>query len=364
MANHEISRRRFVQAGAAVAAALAVGAGPRLARPEDLAAIQKTPSYNPEMEYRRLGKTNLWVSAVCMGGHWKRINTMIKEKMGSGWEPVTNDDTPTFDKNRYDVVSRCLEVGINLVDACSGREIMTYSKALKGRRDKMIMTFSWFEKESRYPEWRTAAKLLQGMEEGMKDAGLDHIDIWRISAMMDGKHTHGEVEEMIKALDTAKKQGKVRFTGLSSHNREWLKAMIETYPNQIEVVLCPYTADSQVLREDSLFDAVTRYDVGYLGIKPFANASLFKGDSSPNSPHAEEDSRRARLAIRNILANPAVTAPMPGLISAAQVDNMAAAIKERRHLDSGEKAELRQAATEMWARLSDDYQWLKEWKQV
>ena len=38
------------------------------------AAIRKTPSYNPDMEYRRLGKTNLLVSAVYLGGHWKRVN--------------------------------------------------------------------------------------------------------------------------------------------------------------------------------------------------------------------------------------------------------------------------------------------------
>lgn len=335
-----------------------------MARPEDLAAIKKTPSYSPEMEYRRLGKTNLWISAVCMGGHWKRINTVIKEKMGNGWEPLTGKDTAEFDKNRHDVISRCIEVGINLVDACSGSEIMTYAKALKGRRDKMVMTFSWYEKESRFPEWRTAATLLRGMEEGMKEAGLEHIDIWRISAMMDGKHTQGEVEEMIKALETAKKQGKVRFTGISSHNREWLKMMIEAYPEQIEVVLSPYTADSKVLPEDSLFESVKQYDVGFLGIKPFASNSLFKGDSSPASPFAEEDSKRARLAIRNILANPAITAPMPGLISAVQVENMVAAIKERRQLDSEEKAVLREAAGEMWAKLPEDYQWLKEWREV
>jgi aryl-alcohol dehydrogenase-like predicted oxidoreductase len=101
--------------------------------------------------------------------------------------------------------------------------------------------------------------------------------------------------------------------------------MIEEFPDQMEIVVTPYTAKSKVAPTDSLFDAVKQHQVGVFGIKPFANNSLFKGNSAPHSPEAEEDSRRARLAIRYILANPAITAPIPGLISAAQVDNVAMA---------------------------------------
>ncbi len=57
------------------AAALAAGvqtparkARPAAPKPD----TSKILNYNPAMEYRRLGKTNLMVSAVCMGGHWKR----------------------------------------------------------------------------------------------------------------------------------------------------------------------------------------------------------------------------------------------------------------------------------------------------
>ncbi len=241
---------------------------------------------------------------------------------------------------------------------------MAYSKALKGRRDKMYMTWSWYEWETRFPEWRTSAKLMEGLEKGMKNAGLDVVNIWRISAMMDGKHTEGEVQEQIKALDIAKKQGKVRFTGFSSHNREWLKMLIETYPQQVEVVVTPYTADTRKLPTDSIFESVIKNNVGLIGIKPFASNSLFKGDSSLESQHAEEDDRRARLTIRHILANPAITAPIPGLINAHQVENVVAAIKERRQLDKDEKAELKAATAEMWAKLPADYQWLKDWKQA
>ena len=75
----ELTRRRFMQTTAAVSAGLAmntVGAVD-MASAADPAAIRKTRSYNPQMEYRRLGKTGLWVSAVCLGGHWKRVDKVI-----------------------------------------------------------------------------------------------------------------------------------------------------------------------------------------------------------------------------------------------------------------------------------------------
>ena len=109
---------------------------------------------------------------------------------------------------------------------------------------------------------------------------------------------------------------------------------------------------------------MARVQFKFNGIKPFASNSLFRGTSAPDDPNAEGDNRRARLAIRYILCNPAITAPIPGLISPAQVDNMAKAITERRDLDMGERAELEQAVEEMWARLPADYQWLKKWKYV
>jgi aryl-alcohol dehydrogenase-like predicted oxidoreductase len=104
--------------------------------------------------------------------------------------------------------------------------------------------------------------------------------------------------------------------------------------------------------------------VGVFGIKPFASNSLFKGSSARNHPMAEEDSRIARLAIRNILSNPAITAPIPGLINLEQVDNLAKAVQERRQLDRNERADLERAGAQMWARLPQDYQWLKDFEYV
>ena len=368
MSDQKWTRREFLRTSAASAAGLA--AAMAAARTAALAAEvdkAKILNYNEAMEYRPLGKTGLKVSAVCLGGHWKRMDTVVPGvfKQGGGWMEVEPAKLADFDKNRADVLSRCIDAGINYVDACAGHEVLAYGRALKGRRDKMYVGYSWYEKEMRFEPCRTADALLRSLDEGLKAAGLDHVDLWRITLLeQSGGHTKGEIEEAMKALESARKQGKARFTGVSSHDRPHIKSIIETYPDLIDVVVTPYTADSKELPADSLFEAVRKHNVGVFGIKPFASNSLFKGDSSLGSPTAAEDDKRARLALRYILGNPAITAPIPGLINAHQVDNAVAAVAERRKLDLAERQELKAAMDEAWARLPGDYQWLKQWEYV
>ncbi|MFH1882816.1 MAG: aldo/keto reductase [Planctomycetota bacterium] len=363
---NDLTRREFVRDGAATAAGLAVGlgaAGSNSAYAEGV--ISKTRNYNPEMEYRRLGKTNIWVSAVCLGGHWKRVDIMVPGIFkGKGW--LTADlDSGGFRNNRRDVVTRCIESGINYIDACTWEEVMAYSEALRGRRDAMFLGFSWYQEELRNAKFRTVDALLGTLDKGMREAKLDYVDLWRITMHeQSGRHTEAEVDQMMGALEKARKQGKVRFTGLSSHDRPHIKWMIETYPTVLQVVVTPYTAKSKVLPKESVFDAIKKHDVGFFGIKPFAGTSLFKGDSSPDSPTAEKDDQLARMAIRYILCNPAIAAPIPGMINPHQVDNVVKAVKERRELDVAEAEELEKAMDEAWARLPADYQWLKDWEYV
>ena len=351
MQDKEVSRREFMRDGAIVTAGVVAG----LAAVNKSAASQEKPAaskskilnYNENMEYRRLGKTGLMVSAVCMGGHWKRVNVMKQD----------------FDQNRWDVVSRCIEVGINYLDACWGGEVMAYSKALKGRRDKMYLALSNGSKESRNKNYRTAKKLLASLDELLQASKQEYTDLWRITCLEPGgQHSFNTSCEIVAALEKAKKQGKARCAGFSTHDRRWIQMMVKMFP-QIDVVVFPYTAMSKKAPTGSIFDDLRKYDVGAFGIKPFASNSLFKGDSSPDSPYAKEDDRRARLAIRYILCNPSIM-PIPGLISIHQVDNLAKAVVERRELDLKEKAELQEAAEKMWARLPSNYQWLKNWEYV
>jgi aryl-alcohol dehydrogenase-like predicted oxidoreductase len=368
----KLNRRELLTASAGAVMAMAFRSAeakdpPKGAPPSRRAVL----NFNSNMEYRRLGKTGLWVSAVCLGGHWKRVNKVLRgpfEGCGYCGNDYANVGNPEFLRNRHEVVSRCIEVGINYVDACTSQELLVYSRVLKGRRDKMYIGASWHDREPKKKEWRTAKKLLEGLDLGLKEAGLDYVDLWRITMPSEGLPDLAELasleENTMEALDRAKRLGKARFTGLSTHNRVWLKSMIEEYPKQLETVCMPYTANSAELPAGSVFAAIKKHDVGVFGIKPFADNSLFKGDSSPNSPHRDDDDQRARLALRYILGNPAITAPIPGLISISQVDNAARAVKEHRHLDARQKAQLESASTEMWANLRPSHQWLRNWQCV
>lgn len=357
MPGPHMSRREFLRttAGSALAA---VAAGTASAQPPvpDPTTIR---SYNENMEYRRLGKTELWVSAVCLGGHWKRLSVAA----GTSWDMPTEQALEAFLANRSEVVSACIDQGINYVDACSGGEILAYGRVLKHRRDAMYFGFSWYERELRYPEWCTKDKLLQGFNDGLRDAGLEYVDIWRVSCLMNEPQPDEHMEALVEAFYVLRDQGKVRHLGISSHHHGFLKHAIETWPD-IAVILFPYTASSRELPEGSLFEAIRRQDVGVFGIKPFASNSIFRGDSQLGNPAALEDDELARLTLRYILANDAITAPIPGLINTHQVENAVRAVRERRELDLAEQARLARAAAEMQASLPPEYAWLRNWEWV
>ena len=346
MKHTQMNRREFVRDTALAAASVAVGMTAVSARGAEAAAdkpvdTSKILNYNPNMEYRRQGKTGLMVSAVCLGGH-SRNN----------------------DQERAEVISRSIDVGINYIDACWDNEVKRDAKALKGRRDKMYLGLSHGAKEVRNETYRTSKKLMEALDELLRDSEQDYTDLWRITCMEPGgRHTFDTAAEIVDALEKAKKQGKARHVGFSTHDRRWIKFMIEYFP-QIDVVCFPFTTMTKAAPKDSVFEALKKQDVGAFGIKPFGDNALFAGDSTLSHAEAVEDDRRARLAIRYILGNPAITAPIPGMANTHQVDNVAKAVMERRKLDGKEKAELEAAGKRMWANLDPSHQWLKQWEWV
>jgi len=332
------TRREFVRDTAMAAAGLAAGLAGLTGQSAQAAADQmsdtsKILNYNPNMEYRRQGKTGLVVSAVCLGGH-SRSN----------------------DQERTEIVTRCIDAGINYIDACTLGEVVRDAKALKGRRDKMYLALSHCGSEARNEDYRTAPKLLESLDEVLKKSEQEYTDLWRITCFEPGgRHTFDTCCEIVQALEAAKKQGKARFIGFSSHDRRWIKFMIEYFP-QVDVVCFPFTTMSKTAPTDSLFPALKKCDVGAFGIKPFGAGSLFE-------KNPEEDLKRARLAIRYILATNTVI-PIPGLNSVAEVDNAVKAVTERRQLDVKEKAEIQKVSDRMWANLPRRYEWLRDWEYV
>ena len=349
MENERTTRRGFVRETTLTAAGLAMGLdavtsptraadAPQggVAKPGPTSTLvdsSKILNYNPNMEYRRQGKTGLMVSAVCLGGHSR-----------------------SDESERTKIVSRCIDLGINYIDACSDYEVKRDAKALAGRRDRMYLALSHCAQEVRNENFRTAKKLLGSLDELLRESKQDHTDLWRITCFEPGgRHTFDTACELVNALETAKKQGKARFIGFSSHDRRWIKFMIEYFP-QIEVVCFPFTTMTKAAPKDSLFAAIKKCDVGAFGIKPFAAGSLFSGEK-------DEDFQRARLAIRYILHSKTVL-PIPGIHSIAEADNLSRAVMERREFDVHEKTAFHAMSHNLWDRLPDHYQWLRNWEYV
>ena len=101
-----LTRREFVRDATIATTAVAAGIQAAQAKPKDKSKIL---NYNENMEYRRLGRSGWMISAVCMGGHWKRVDKMVPGIFGGkSWLNATLDN-PDFKKNRYDVVTRLIE---------------------------------------------------------------------------------------------------------------------------------------------------------------------------------------------------------------------------------------------------------------
>jgi len=205
-------------------------------------------------------------------------------------------------------------------------------------------------------------KLKEGLDEGLKQAGLNYVDVWRLTLREQAtRNSRKEIETVMAALEWAKKTGKARFTGVSTHHRPWIAEAAAKYP-QLEVIITPYSAGSKQKPEGSMFEAVKKHDAGLIGIKPFASGALFASGGKPDSATKEEDDERARMALRYVLCCDVLAASIPGLITVDQVKNAAAAVKERRQFDMAEAKRHEEIATQMWRNLPAHYGWLRDWE--
>ena len=352
MTQERVTRREFVHDAATIAAGATGAAGMAAttgAAAETAPDVTKTRSYNENMEYRRLGRTGLMLSAVSMGGHWKQI--------------PFKSASEEFKRNRREVIAAALDHGINYIDACWSGEVKVYAEALGARRKEIYFGYDWTL--GRDPKIAgSLERMKQGLDDGLRETGLDYVDVWRVTIREQAsRNTEHEIETIMAALEWGKKTGKARFTGVSTHHRPWVAEAVARYP-QLEVIITPYSAGSKEKPVGSMFTALRKHDVGMIAIKPFASGTLFQSRGRPDSDTKEEDDQRARIALRHVLCCDVLAATIPGLITVDQVKNAALAVRERRRLDLAENRRLEQLARQMWDDLPGHYAWLRDWEWV
>ena len=373
MAKQEIDRRQFVREGSAmVAAAAAAGsaAGAEASEPDP----KKILNYNPKMHYRRLGKSNLMFSEVSLGGHWKNRNG------GRYWGEFSEDKVPDdVAKNRTEVISACVDCGINYLDITTSAECCAYGAALKGRREKMYVGADDYAVCPRQANNRNVEALTRGVESCLRRLQTDYLDIWRPQMDMGGNHTDDDVRVVIETFQKLNQAGKVRHLGMSNHSRPWTQHVVETFP-EFEMFIFPCTAktrerDKPATKDNveggdsgnSVFEAIRKNNVGLVTIKPYSGGSLFRGTA--NFPvmgvGSKEENDLARLTLQAILTNDAITASVPGLTTVYEVENAARASYSRPlGMTPREKKWLARVTDERWEELPEEYQWLRDWEVV
>ena len=386
MKKREFSRRAFIGSTSLVTAGVLGDHLSAAGATAELKDTSKILNHDPGMSYRRLGKTGLLVSEISLGGHWTNRDGRRY------WLKFAQDEVPAdVVENRSEVVSACIEHGINYLDITTSAECLSYGAALKGRREKMYVAADDAELCPRIEEYRNVESQISNVESCLRRLGTDYLDIWRPQFRQAGGHPDSEIEVCIAAFEKMHAQGKVRWLGMSSHNRDFVQHVIETFP-QFSMVIFPYTAKSKVKPSDiesidetqivergagdalfsgdvstSIFNVVEQRDIGVVTIKPFGGGSLFRtrikfGEDTGSS---ESDYERARLTLAYILCNQAISASVPGMTTVKEVENNVRASAERMALlDQNGIWKLYEETNRMWASLPEDYRWLHSWEWV
>lgn len=110
---------------------------------------------------------------------------------------------------------------------------------------------------------------LRKAEESLKRFGLTYVDIFLFPYA--AKREMVLNEGVLKALDTLKKQGKVKFVGIASHNgqEEALKAAAESGQYDVAMLAYNYKIQNRQAMDDALTEAV-KAKMGIIGMKTTA----------------------------------------------------------------------------------------------
>jgi len=361
MSRKGLTRREFVGKAAKAAVALAGGSAlvtPPLARPAAAAAPAKDIlNYQPSMNYRKLGKTDLWLSELSLGGHWR---TREGERY---WGSFPNDQVPAdVMRDREEVVGRAIDLGINYVDITTPGEATAYGNALKALGERMYVGYSDYILCIRNPDNRTQEKIMFEIDEGLRRLGMDCMDIFRPQADMGGNHTDAEMDTMVETGRLAKEQGKIRHLGLSTHSREFVIRLMQGWP-EFEMFIFPYMAESKIDSEHSVFPLLREKNCGLVTIKPFAGGSLFRDAERKEGPDVDRY-EVASIALRRILSNEYLTASVPGMTTIDELENNVSIWKQPKQLTEAEDRLLKREFRHAMANLPPDYRWLRDWEYV
>ncbi|MEI2418375.1 aldo/keto reductase [Orrella sp. JC864] len=296
------------------------------------------------MNYRRLGRSNLRVSPLCLG-------TMM-----------FGEQTP--DPEAADIVALARERGVNFIDTADvynkGNSERVLGKLLQGQRHDWVLAtktgnrFGDGPNQSHYSrQW-----IYQSVEGSLQRLQTDYIDILYLH-----RDFHEEnLEEAVQALGDLIRAGKLRSFGVSNF-RGWRIAQIVELCRQLGVpqpVVCqPYYNMLNRGPEVEILPACQHYGLGVVpyspiargvltgkyqpGEKPAADTRAGRGDARILATEFREESLRiakqlvdhaaqrgvapGHFATAWVLANPIVTSVIAGPRTLAQFEDYFGALE-------------------------------------
>ncbi|MFC4530792.1 aldo/keto reductase [Sphaerisporangium dianthi] len=161
------------------------------------------------MKFRPLGRTGVYVSEICLG-------TMT---FGGAGHPVYRMVGGLGLEETGQIVGTALDAGVNFIDTADvyadGESETLLGRVLKDRRDDVVLATKLAARVGPGPNDVGLSRLhvMRALEDSLRRLRTDHIDLYQIHNI----DPRTPVEETLRALDDAVRQGKIRYIGCSNH---------------------------------------------------------------------------------------------------------------------------------------------------
>lgn len=272
------SRRNFIAAGLGAPALLANPQRPASAAPDQASGSQT------KLTYRTLGKTGLKVTTLGFGCM------------------ITSDPT---------VIERAADIGINYFDTArgyqNGNNERMVGAALKSRRKQLYIST-----KTHAP---TKAGALEDLDTSLRELQTDYVDVWYLHALTEpGAIT----DELLEAQLAAKKAGKTRFMGFSTHGgqKEVLPAALAR--KHFEVVLTTYNFAMEPI--DDVIASAADAGLGIVAMKVMAGGQRRTSNAPGRAKDILKRDGAMLAALKWAMKNSNVHTTIPSMTGMDQLD--------------------------------------------
>ena len=256
------------------------------------------------MQYRRLGRTGLQVSELCLGA-----------MMFGQWGNQDHDDSIA-------IINRAVDAGINFIDTAdvysAGESEEIVAKAIAGRRDDLVIATKFFNPMGDDPNRRGASRrwIVQACEESLRRLNTDYIDLYQIHR----PEPQTDLDETLGALSDLVHQGKVRYLGSSTFPASVIvEAQWVAERRNRERFVCEQPPYSPLVRgiEADVLPTCARHGMGVITWSPLAGGWL--SGRWRKGTERLESTRADRLPARYDLSIPANRRKLDAVDALAQV---------------------------------------------